>query len=87
MRVHLQGKVDSKLGWIVDFADIKKAVAEVCDVIDHHYLNEIEGLAVPTAENLARWLYNKLMGTVLERWLYAIELFESSTTGVWYEPE
>lgn len=87
IRVHLQGKLDPRLGWIVDFAVIKEAVVPVCTILDHHYLNQIDGLFTPTAEVLARWIYNELMGTALKPWLYAIELFESSTTGVWYEPE
>jgi 6-pyruvoyltetrahydropterin/6-carboxytetrahydropterin synthase len=60
VRVHLSGAVDPRTGWIVDFADIKKAFMPLHEVLDHNYLNEIEGLENPTSENLARWVWRRL---------------------------
>ena len=28
--------------------------------LDHRYLNDIEGLSVPTLENVARWIWHRL---------------------------
>jgi len=47
-------------GWIVDFADLKQGFQPLYDQLDHHYLNEIEGLSNPTSENLARWIWQRL---------------------------
>lgn len=60
VEVHVQGAVDEEAGWVVDFADIKKAFRPLFKQLDHHYLNEIEGLSNPTSENLAKWLWTRL---------------------------
>lgn len=60
IEVHVQGPLDPKLGWIIDFADIKSAFRPIEDQIDHHYLNEVEGLENPTSENVARWVWKNL---------------------------
>jgi 6-pyruvoyltetrahydropterin/6-carboxytetrahydropterin synthase len=52
-----EGNVDPKIGWLIDFADLKTAFEPLHEQLDHHYLNEIEGLENPTAENLARWIW------------------------------
>lgn len=60
VEVHVQGPVDEEAGWVVDFADIKKAFKPLFEQLDHHYLNEIEGLSNPTSENLAKWVWTRL---------------------------
>ena len=42
------------------FRDISAAFKPLFERLDHHYLNEIEGLENPTSENLARWIWNRL---------------------------
>ena len=60
IEVHIQGPLDPKLGWIIDFADIKSAFRPIEEQIDHHYLNEVEGLENPTSENVAHWVWRNL---------------------------
>ena len=60
IEVHVQGPLDPKLGWIIDFADIKSAFRPIEEQIDHHYLNEVDGLENPTSENVARWVWRNL---------------------------
>jgi len=48
------------LGWVVDFADIQGAWQEVHALLDHRCLNDIEGLANPTSEHLAMWIWDRL---------------------------
>lgn len=60
VRVTVEGPVDPATGWVVDFADIKVACAPVHEALDHRYLNEIEGLENPTAEEIARWIWSRL---------------------------
>lgn len=57
--VHVEGPVTDE-GWVLDFADIKSAFKPTWEQLDHHYLNEIEGLENPTSENLARWIWPRL---------------------------
>ena len=60
IEVHVTGEVDQNTGWIMDFADISAAFKPLFERLDHHYLNEIEGLENPTSENLARWIWRQL---------------------------
>jgi len=60
IQVYVQGPLDPQLGWVMDFADIKAAFQPVEDALDHRCLNEVDGLANPTSENLARWVWTRL---------------------------
>ena len=44
----------------MDFAELRRIFQPVFDQLDHHYLNEIEGLENPTSENLAKWIWQQL---------------------------
>jgi 6-pyruvoyltetrahydropterin/6-carboxytetrahydropterin synthase len=58
--VHVEGPVGEASGWVVDFADIADAFAPLHDQLDHIYLNDIDGLANPTSEVLAQWIWARL---------------------------
>ena len=58
--VHVSGPLDPKLGWVVDYAEIARAFEPVHRVLDHNFLNEVEGLANPTSEVLAQWIWQRL---------------------------
>ena len=60
IEIWVQGTVDDERGWVMDFADLSEAFKPVYQQLDHHYLNEIEGLFNPTSENLARWIWDQL---------------------------
>ncbi len=62
--VSVIGPIDESMGWVVDFGEIDAAIAPVRARLDHHYLNEIEGLENPTSEMLARWLWRQLAPSV-----------------------
>ena len=58
--VVVEGEVNPAKGYLIDYADIKKATEPLVNRLDHHYLNEIEGLSNPTSEVLAQWLWERL---------------------------
>ena len=60
IEIHLEGPVDDATGWVMDFSDISKAFRPTFDALDHHYMNDIDGLENPTSENLARWIWSRL---------------------------
>ena len=60
IEIHVAGELDPTLGWVMDFADLKAAFAPLYEQLDHHYLNDIEGLENPTSEQLARWIFRRL---------------------------
>ena len=55
-----EGDIDPRTGWLIDFGELKGCMAPLLDQLDHHYLNEIEGLENPTSENLARWIWMRV---------------------------
>lgn len=80
--VHVAGPVEPDLGWVMDFGDLKSAVRPLLDQLDHHYLNEIEGLENPTSEVLAQWLWVRI-NPVLPN-LKAVTVRETCTSGCTY---
>lgn len=60
IEIAIEGEVDGELGWLMDFAEIDERVAPLVRQVDHHVLNEIEGLGNPTCELLARWWWQRL---------------------------
>ena len=82
VRITVTGEVDEKSGWVMDFADIKTSVRPILKQLDHYYLNEIRGLENPTSENIARWIWNKLIGSLPQ--LYEVEIHETCTSGCIY---
>ncbi len=58
--VVVEGEVAQEKGYLVDFGDIQAAVEPLRQQLDHHLLNEIEGLENPTSEVLCGWLWDRL---------------------------
>lgn len=58
--VVVEGPLDPARGYLVDYGDIKRAVAPLQDELDHHLLNDLPGLANPTSEMLAVWVWDRL---------------------------
>lgn len=79
--VHISGDLDPDKGWVMDFAEIKVAFDPVAEALDHHFLNEIEGLENPTSENVAEWIWRRLAGALP---LAAVTVRETCTSGVVY---
>ena len=60
IEIRVSGEVAPETGWVMDFADVTRAFQPLHDRLDHHYLNDVEGLEIPTSENLARWVWTHL---------------------------
>jgi 6-pyruvoyltetrahydropterin/6-carboxytetrahydropterin synthase len=85
VRLVVNGGLDPKLGWVMDFSDLKKIFAPTYDRLDHHYLNEIPGLENPTSENLAVWIWQQLKPQLPA--LCRVEIQETCTSGCIYSGE
>jgi 6-pyruvoyltetrahydropterin/6-carboxytetrahydropterin synthase len=83
--IHVRGEVDREIGWIIDFADIAAAFEPLRKVLDHNFLNEVEGLSNPTSENLARWIWTRLAPALPG--LSAVVVRETCTSGCIYRGE
>lgn len=82
VRLSVSGELDPKLGWLMDFADIKAAFQPIYNRLDHYYLNDIPGLENPTSENLAIWIWEELKPLLPQ--LSAVEIRETCTSGCIY---
>lgn len=60
IEIAVAGECDPQLGWLADYADITAAFAPILDMLDHRYLNEIQGLENPTSEHVAQFIWNRL---------------------------
>jgi len=83
--VAVEGPLSDEMGWVMDFGDIKCAFSPLDDQLDHRYLNEVEGLANPTSENLARWIWTRLQPRL--RGLSRVTVRETCTSGSTYRGE
>ncbi|MBK7149001.1 MAG: 6-carboxytetrahydropterin synthase QueD [Bacteroidetes bacterium] len=81
--IYVQGEVNPESGWVVDFHDIKLAIAPTVDELDHQVLNSVLGLENPTAENITIWLWNRIKPLLPQ--LSKIHLKETETSGCVYE--
>lgn len=82
LRVVIGGEPDPRLGWLMDFKDLKEVVCRVIDQLDHKLINDIKGLENPTAENITVWIWKQIQPLLPQ--LQRIELYETPTTGVIY---
>ena len=85
VRVTVAGAVDPHAGWVMDFAALKAAWRPLHDTLDHRYLNDIPGLENPTSEVLARWIWQRLAGTLPG--LASVSVRETCTSGCEYRGE
>lgn len=79
--IALSGPIQ-ELGWVVDYAEIKRAWEPLNEVLDHNYLNEIPGLENPTSELLAQWIWFKF--AILPFPLHSVTVHETCTTAATY---
>ena len=80
--VAVRGPIDPKVGWVMDFADLKRAVDPVVTDLDHYLLNEIPGLENPTSELLCIWIWKRLVAVIPN--LYRVTIEETCTSRCHY---
>ena len=81
----IKGPVDERTGWFIDYGEIDRIWQPLHDVLDHNYLNDVEGLSNPTSEVLARWIWSRLKRVLPG--LSAVCVRETCTSGCVYRGE
>ncbi|MFO7883038.1 MAG: 6-carboxytetrahydropterin synthase QueD [Kosmotogaceae bacterium] len=87
LRVTVCGEPDEE-GMVIDFNELKKIVKEkVLSILDHSYINEY--INQPSAENISKWIYDRLKPSISNRRrkLLEISLWETPTSFVRYTGE
>ena len=72
VEIWIEGKVN-KHGMVFDF----QKIGEVIDTLDHKFLNEIEGLEQPTAENIVLWIIKKIKEYLVDGGKLKVRVWES----------
>ncbi|XSG82428.1 MAG: 6-pyruvoyl trahydropterin synthase family protein [Methyloligella sp. ZOD6] len=60
VRVSIDGAPNPETGLVVHFEDVEKAIQDAREALDHRFLNDIEGLELPTLERITMWLWDRL---------------------------
>ena len=82
VKIVVEGEVEEKKGYLIDYGDIKAAADPVIKQLDHYYLNKIDGLENPTSENLARWIWKRLKPSL--PMLSSVFVYETCTSACEY---
>lgn len=82
IELHISGEIVEPQGWVMDFADVKRAFQPLYEQLDHNYLNDIPGLENPTSERLAQWIFERLRPTL--PLLSLVVVHETCTAGSRY---
>jgi 6-pyruvoyltetrahydropterin/6-carboxytetrahydropterin synthase len=74
-------------GMLLDFGELKSALREVIEGLDHSLLNDIPGfLDDPSAERIAEYVFKGIAKLLPGAPLSAVEVFETETSMARYEP-
>ena len=58
--VSVKGEPDARTGMVMDIALLRARIEAVRAQLDHHLLDEVAGLGVPTLENLCSYIAGQL---------------------------
>ena len=80
------GELDTS-GMSMDFRVAKKVLKPVLGYLDHQYINDLPEFSIdnPTAENLARFIYNRVKSQLPQ--LYSVSVWETPTSCATYFEE
>ena len=59
-QIAVRGRPDPETGMVIDLERLERQFAAIRDRLDHHFLDEVEGLGPATMENLAVWIWRHL---------------------------
>lgn len=74
--VTLRGLPDPASGMLVDLGFFRRSLVGVQEALDHHLLNEVEGLSKPTLEGLCAFIADRLRPELPS--LYAVKVWRAS---------
>ena len=80
--ISIIGQIDKNTGFVIDFEEIENAFNPIKKILDHSFLNKIEGLSNPTSENICIWIWDKIESSIPN--ICEIEIKETDSTGCIY---
>jgi len=85
LTVVVEGDLDQRAGWVMDFGSLNSVVEPLIAKLDHQDLNQVEGLANPTSELIAKWFWDRIRPKLAQ--LKAISVAESENCCCTYRGE
>lgn len=82
--VHLKAGELNAVGFVKDYRELDGVKRYIDEMLDHRHLNDLFPFN-PTAENLAKYLYDTFKKDIPE--LYAVEVSETPKTTAIYEAD
>ncbi len=80
LRLHLSAALDPVMQWTVDYGDVKSLFKPIYKQLDHHLLDEIEGLDNADLASIARWIKQQAAPLLPE--LDRIDVYQTQGCGV-----
>ena len=80
--ISVKGQLDKHTGFVTDFQEIENVFNPIKKILDHSFLNKIEGLSNPTSENICIWIWDKIESSIPN--ICEIEIKETDSTGCIY---
>ena len=82
VEITAKAKALDKRGMVIDFQEFGDVEHYIDECLDHRNLNEVEGLSVPTAENIAKWVWDK--AAIRHKNIERVRVWESETSWAEY---
>ncbi len=60
VRITVAGEPDRETGLVLHFDELQAAISGTRALLDHQFLNDVEGIGAPTLENITFWIWNRL---------------------------
>jgi 6-pyruvoyltetrahydropterin/6-carboxytetrahydropterin synthase len=58
--ITLCGQPDAKTGMVIDLGLVRQEIEVLRERLDHHMLDDVQGLGIPTLENICQFIANCL---------------------------
>ena len=91
VQITLHGERLDNIGLLFDFKDLKSAMNEIIDRLDHKFINDLEPFTAlnPSAENMAKYFYDEIRGLLHDRTddrvkVKLVKVWETDTTTATY---
>jgi 6-pyruvoyltetrahydropterin/6-carboxytetrahydropterin synthase len=91
VQITLHGERLDNIGLLFDFKDLKSAMNEVIDRLDHKFINDIAPFTEmnPSAENMAKYFYDEMNMLLRDRTegrvqVKQVKMWETDTTAATY---
>lgn len=85
--VVIRGLPDPESGMLVDLQIFSETLQEVHDSLDHRFLDEIADLGPATMENLAAWIWRRLVPKLPNLWRVTVKRHSDASACTYFDRE